>query len=64
MTAHGRIAVDDRARDLETARFLFDGVAALSPDVEGVSRPAFSGIESQTRRFLEDFARSQGLEVW
>ena len=64
MTAHGRIAVDDRARDLETARFLFDGVAALSPDVEGVSRPAFSGIESKTLRFLEDFARSQGLEVW
>ncbi len=64
MTAHGRIAVDDRAKDLKTARSLFDGIAALSPDVEGVSRPAFSDIESETLRFLVDFARSQGLEVW
>ena len=64
MTAHGRISVDDRAQDLETARKLFDGIAALSADTEGVSRPAFSGIESETLRFLENFARSQGLEVW
>ena len=64
MTAHGRISIDDRAQDIETARKLFDGIAALSRDTEGVSRPAFSGIESETLRFLEDFARGQGLEVW
>ncbi len=29
-----------------------------------MSRPAFSAIETDTLRFLEDFARDNGLEVW
>jgi N-carbamoyl-L-amino-acid hydrolase len=32
--------------------------------VEGVSRPAFSEIETATLTLLEGFARSQGIEVW
>ena len=64
MTALRRIAVDDREDDLRIARFLFDEVARLSPDVEGVSRPAFSTVETTTLNFLEDFARREGLEVW
>lgn len=43
---------------------LFDDIARLTPDVQGVSRPAFSKIETGTLAFLEDFARSEGLEVW
>lgn len=64
MTALRRIATDDRENDLRIARFLFDEVARLSPDVEGVSRPAFSTVETTTLGFLEDFARREGLEVW
>lgn len=43
---------------------LFQAVAAISPDVEGVSRPAFSAIESKTLDLLADFARDHGLAVW
>ena len=43
---------------------LFDDIAAMSPDTEGVSRPAFSGIETETLRYLEDFARGEGLATW
>ena len=51
-------------RDLETAAYLFDTVAAMSPDEEGVSRPAFSGIETRTLEFLVGFAREEGLVAW
>lgn len=40
---------------------LFDDVAALSADTAGVSRPAFSAIETKTLRYLEDYAREHGL---
>ncbi len=40
---------------------LFKEVAVRTADVEGVSRPAFSAVETETLRFLLDFARSEGL---
>lgn len=42
---------------------LFDDVAAFSGDAAGVSRPAFSAIETQTLAYLEKYARDQGLCV-
>jgi len=62
MTAARRKPVE--FSETNVARHLFDAVAAMSPDVEGVSRPAFSDIETRTLRLLEAFAREQGLEVW
>lgn len=64
MTALRKPALDDRAEELRIAGFLFGEIAGFSPDVEGVSRPAFSDIETRTLAFLEDFARREGLEVW
>lgn len=64
MTALRKSGAYDRAEELRLAGFLFDEIAHLSPDVEGVSRPAFSDIETKTLSFLEDFARREGLEVW
>ncbi|MCT8998226.1 Zn-dependent hydrolase [Chelativorans intermedius] len=64
MTAARHIAMDEREEERRLAAFLFEEVARLSPDVEGVSRPAFSDVETRTLSFLGDFARSQGLEVW
>lgn len=45
----------------DMAARLFDEVAALSRDVEGVSRPAFSRTETDTLEHLLDFARQEGL---
>lgn len=42
---------------------LFDDVAAFSADTAGVSRPAFSAIETRTLKYLEDYAHEQGLAV-
>lgn len=64
MTALRKPAVDDRAEELRIAGYLFGEIAGFSPDVEGVSRPAFSEIETRTLAFLEDFARREGLDVW
>jgi beta-ureidopropionase / N-carbamoyl-L-amino-acid hydrolase len=64
VTALRKPALDDRAEELRIAGFLFGEIAGFSPDVEGVSRPAFSDIETRTLAFLEDFARREGLEVW
>lgn len=64
MTALRKPTLDDRAEELRIAGFLFGEIAGFSPDVEGVSRPAFSDIETRTLSFLEDFARREGLEVW
>ncbi len=64
MSALPKTAVDEHERDLEIARYLFDEVAARTRDVQGVSRPAFSTIETETLRFLEEFARKEGLAVW
>lgn len=46
-----------------TANRLFDDVAAFSADQAGVSRPAFSPIETRTLKYLEDYARELGLAV-
>lgn len=54
----------DRSADLEAASYLFDEIARRTRDVEGVSRPAFSQVETETLRFLEEFARSRGLDIW
>ncbi len=46
------------------ARGIFDDVAAFSPDVRGVSRPAYSATESKTLDHLENFARAHHLNTW
>lgn len=55
---------DDRQADSEAAAWLFGEIARRTRDGEGVSRPAFSDIETQTLAFLEEFARGEGLETW
>ena len=56
-------------KDLDTdtlgglAQQIFDGVRALSRDTAGVSRPAFSSVETETLAWLADFARQNGLHV-
>lgn len=42
---------------------IFDDIRALSADQAGVSRPAFSGIESDTLACLARYARAEGLVV-
>ena len=64
MSALPKTAVDEHERDLEIARYLYDEVAARTRDVQRVSLPAFSTIETETLRFLEEFARKEGLAVW
>ena len=64
MSVLSRPVLDDRSVDIDIARRLFDDIAAMSPDVEGVSRPAFSEVETRTLRHLETFAHDQGLAVW
>jgi len=49
--------------DAALAAGLFDEIAAFSADVAGVSRPAFSDVETRTLRYLESFAHEQGLCV-
>lgn len=64
MTAAWKPTGNEAAHDLETARYLFDEIATRTRDVEGVSRPAFSQIETQTLQFLEEFAQGHGIAVW
>jgi len=45
----------------DTATRLFAEIATRTADVEGVSRPAFSKVETETLQFLIDFAQSEGL---
>ncbi|MBP1845679.1 N-carbamoyl-L-amino-acid hydrolase [Rhizobium petrolearium] len=45
----------------DTATRLFAEIAARTADAEGVSRPAFSEIETETLNFLVEFARSESL---
>lgn len=53
-----------QAFDAESiAAQLFEEVATFSADSTGVSRPAFSTIETKTLKYLEDYARAQGLAV-
>ncbi|MDS1137610.1 Zn-dependent hydrolase [Nitratireductor indicus] len=64
MNARPEPVGDMHAADHALAERLFAEIAAMTPDTEGVSRPAFSDIETRTLKYLEDFARSEGLEVW
>lgn len=45
----------------DLAARLFREIAMRTADVEGVSRPAFSEVETETLEFLIDFARCEGL---
>ena len=42
---------------------LFDDIASFSADNTGVSRPAYSNIETKTLKYLETFALDRGLVV-
>lgn len=50
--------------DREIATRLFSQIAARTADTEGVSRPAFSAIETETLEYLAAFAASHGLATW
>lgn len=50
--------------EAELAARLFREIAELTPDIKGVTRPAYSDIETRTLSYLEAFARSEGLVVW
>lgn len=57
--------VQHAARDeLALADRLFGDIARMTADTEGVSRPAFSDVETKTLQYLDEFARSEGLDVW
>lgn len=64
MSALGTIVADADIDDQGIARLLFEGIGSHTADVEGVSRPAFSETETATLKLLEEFARSQGIDVW
>lgn len=49
------------ANEREIAAWLFAEIAARTPDVQGVSRPAFSKIETETLDYLAAFAEEYGL---
>lgn len=48
----------------ELAGRLFADIAAMSPDARGVSRPAYSAVESRVLDYLEEQARAHGLHCW
>lgn len=50
--------------DLGLAAYLFENIAEFSADTTGVSRPAFSKMETKTLEFLAGFARNMGLAVY
>lgn len=58
-----KLADDDAAVLAATADRLFSDIAERTADVEGVSRPAYSAIETATLAYLEEFARAQGLAI-
>jgi len=43
---------------------IFDEVRRMSPDVEGVSRPAFSQVETAVLGYLDGIAQRHGLVTW
>lgn len=54
-----------QAVDLSTvAGRLFDTIAGMSPDTLGVSRPAFSTIETHVLDYLRSEAEQAGLAAW
>ena len=63
LAPHQQSAGQEIGADNALAASLFDEIVALTADVEGVSRPAYSDIESQTLACLEEFAHGQGLAV-
>ena len=52
-----------QTNEFTLAKTVLDDIAAMSPDTEGVSRPAFSEVETRALDYLADFARAQGLHV-
>lgn len=42
---------------------IFDDIRALAPDTIGVSRPAYSAVETAVLDYLSDIAREHGLKV-
>lgn len=54
----------DHAAEMALVGQLFSEIATMTSDAEGVSRPAFSSVETGTLEYLEAFARSEGLDVW
>jgi|TARA_R110001583_G_scaffold17679_2_gene71394 N-carbamoyl-L-amino-acid hydrolase len=50
-------------KDCDRVAGLFAQIATRTADTQGVSRPAYSEIETETINFLIDFARKNGLEV-
>lgn len=64
MTALRSAPLDVGGEDMRIAGALFDIIATRTADVEGVSRPAFSEIETRTLALLVDFARDQGFDAW
>lgn len=62
------LALDTTATVTETdrqiAERLFSDIAASTADTEGVSRPAFSAVETATLDYLAAFARRHGLAAW
>lgn len=58
--AQDYLSGEGRALALE----IFERVRAMSPDVEGVSRPAFSPVETATLDYLDEVARANGLVTW
>lgn len=62
MTTPAKSLVDMAEHDL--AAGLFADIAAMSPDKAGVSRPAFSEIETATLAYLEAVAKKHGLATW
>lgn len=49
--------------DEKLARKLFDHFRRETRDVEGVSRPAYSDMETSSLKYLEEFAEGRGLHV-
>ncbi|OKH88153.1 Zn-dependent hydrolase [Thalassospira sp. TSL5-1] len=50
-------------QDRDLVASLFADIGAQTADTEGVSRPAYSAIETATIDYLVEFARKHGLEV-
>ena len=46
------------------AEAIFTRARELSPDAEGVTRPAWSPVESLVLDYLDEVARAQGLVTW
>lgn len=61
MNTKHRFTVDPA--ELLLANSWFNAVEYMSPDEEGVTRPAFSAIETQVLNYLADQARAAGLVV-